>query len=95
MGELRVEGSKGVLSLSGDARLTRRKLGDTVTTPINYVWRDTAFGGDCVYALQNAFTEARLAGARFENTAEDYLANLRIEDAIYRSASEGRRIDLA
>ncbi|MEL6871805.1 MAG: Gfo/Idh/MocA family oxidoreductase [Pseudomonadota bacterium] len=95
MGEMRIEGSKGVIALSGDARLTRRAKGSPIATPINYVWRDTAFGGDCVYALQEAFTKARLAGTRFANTAEDYLENLRIEDAIYSSAAEHRRIDLA
>jgi len=30
-----------------------------------------------------------------ENTGKTYLANLRIEEAVYRSSAEGRRIAIA
>ncbi len=36
-----------------------------------------------------------IGGAPVENTARDYLANLRVQEAVYRSAAEGRRIELA
>ncbi|MEO1264374.1 MAG: Gfo/Idh/MocA family oxidoreductase [Pseudomonadota bacterium] len=94
MGEFLVEGSSGVLQLTGDGSLTRRAKGDRTSHPITYAWRDQAFGGDCVFKLQRALIDARLAGEPFVNTADAYLTNLRIEDAIYRSAEEGRRIDL-
>ena len=35
------------------------------------------------------------AGGPLENTAREYLANLRVQEAVYRSAAEGYRIELA
>ena len=35
------------------------------------------------------------AGAPLENTARDYLANLKVQEAVYASHREGRRIALA
>jgi hypothetical protein len=33
-------------------------------------------------------------GTAPENTARDYLVNLRVQEAVYRSAASGRRIEL-
>jgi hypothetical protein len=53
---------------------------------------DNDFGGDCVYETQRATVQALLGLAPPVNTARDYLRNLVIEEAIYASDSEGRRI---
>ena len=36
-----------------------------------------------------------LHGAPLENTAREYLVNLKVQEAVYRSHKEGRRIELA
>ena len=38
---------------------------------------------------------AVLHGAPLENTAREYLVNLKVQEAVYRSHKEGRRIELA
>ena len=35
-----------------------------------------------------------LEGAALENQGRDYLVNLRIEEAVYRSSAEGRKVTL-
>lgn len=92
MGELLIEGADGTIELGGDGNITLRKHGTNDKEAITYEWRDHAFGGDCVYLLQKAIVEARLAGGSYENTASDYLRNLEIEEAVYRSNSEGRKL---
>jgi len=46
-------------------------------------------------ALQRHVVEHFCHGAPLENTAQAYLRNLAIEEAIYRSADTGRRITLS
>ncbi|MEM9359107.1 MAG: Gfo/Idh/MocA family oxidoreductase [Pseudomonadota bacterium] len=94
MGEMIVEGSGGVIQLSGDGTITRRPHGSNEAEVIAYDWRDHAFGGDCVYLLQAASIEAIKGQRPLENTGEDYLRNIEIENAIYQSSADGRRIDL-
>jgi hypothetical protein len=52
-------------------------------------WR--GFAGDCVFALQRHVVDGLLESGPFENTAADYLRVIEVEEAIYRSASEGRK----
>jgi predicted dehydrogenase len=94
MGEFVVEGEAGVLSLDGDARLWFRAHGSNEVQPVPYPWEDIDFGGDCVHSFQRHVVEARLAGACAETAAESYIANLRVEEAIYESHDGGRRIRL-
>ncbi len=95
LGEMWLEGSAGVLRLDGDARLWwKPHHGDEV--PHRY---DTGsaqgFGGGACGRLQAHVVHALATDSRIENTARDYLQNLRIQEAVYRSNETGRRIALA
>lgn len=94
MGEMLLEGSAATLRLDGDGALHRRAYGANDETILPYPWQDVWFGGDCVHALQRSAVEAIVGRRSPENAARDYLANLRVEEAIYRSAEEGRRVDV-
>lgn len=94
MGEMTIEGENGVLALDGDATLSFRPHGTNDREIIEYHWKDCDFGGDCVYRLQRHVIDRRLAGGLAENTARDYLENLRVEEAIYASHANGCRVDL-
>ncbi len=89
MGEMYLEGSAGSVRLNGDAELFFRAHGENAEQRIDYAWRDEGFGGDCVYRLQAHVVEHLLNGGPLMNTAPDYLANLRVVDAVYRSAEQG------
>ncbi len=92
MGELTVEGSKGVLSLNGDGEIFFRRTGASEAELIASDFPTTGFGGDCVYALQKHVTDHLLHGTPIENEARDYVANIAIEEAIYESAKIGTAI---
>jgi len=93
MGALQVEGLLGTIRLDGDGGLwVKPHGGDEVPHP--YQWKDRGYSGDCVYALQAHVIAHLRDGAPVENTAREYLRNVDIEDAIYRSNFEQRWIDL-
>lgn len=93
MGEMWLEGEHGVLRLDGSGRLWWKPHGGAEGEHA-YTWSDDNFGGGCVAALQ-AHVLAHLShGAPLENIARDYLRNIEIEEAVYRSAAEGRRIEV-
>ncbi len=94
MGEMLVEGSGGTIELDGNGVIEARPHGSNDAGAVSYDWRDHAFGGDCVYLLQEAIVTAHLAGTPKENTAAEYLRNVEIEEAIYRSSAEGRKISV-
>ena len=52
------------------------------------------FGGDCVYRLQRHVVDHLIEGTEAVNTGREYLANLRIEEAVYESDATRRRIEL-
>ena len=68
---------------------TRRRRPNIATTAAR-----TAFGGGCCLALQRHVVRHLLAGTALENRGRDYLVNLRIEEAVYRSSAEGRKVNL-
>jgi predicted dehydrogenase len=91
MGEMWLEGSEGVLRLDGRGRLWLKPHGgDEREHP--YAFADRGFGGDCVYRLQRHVLEHLQGGAPLENDAASYLRNIEIEEAVYRSAQDGRWI---
>jgi predicted dehydrogenase len=94
MGEALIEGTHGTIALTGDGALHHRAFGTTAVTELKPPEVTTRFGGDCVHALQSHVVAAMLDGEPLENEARDYLTVLKIEDAIYRSAKSGRKIDL-
>lgn len=89
MGEMLIEGTNGSLRLDGDANLWRRRFGG-LESPHPYSWSHEGFGGDCVHALQQHVVDHFLHDLPLENSGKDYLANLEIEEALYRSAANGR-----
>lgn len=94
MGEMTVEGAAGTIALNGDGDLSFRPFGGNDWTPLAFDWEDRGFGGDCVWRLQRHVVDHLRTGRPVMNTADDYLRNLEIEAAVYRSDAEGRRIDL-
>lgn len=93
MGEMHLEGERGVLRLDGFARLWWKPHGQA-EVPEPYDWQDRGFAGDCVLALQQHVADHLLRGAPLVNSGRDYLTNLVIEEAIYRSHEAGRRIEV-
>jgi predicted dehydrogenase len=94
MGSLHVEGPLGTIRLDGDGALWIKPHGGEEVAHA-YHWEDRAYGGDCVFALQRHVVAHLAEGAPIENTGREYLRNVAIEEAIYRSNDEGRWIDLA
>ncbi|MEJ6397471.1 Gfo/Idh/MocA family protein [Yoonia sp. 208BN28-4] len=94
MGEAMIEGTAGTLTLYGDGLVTFRAFGalaeETRLPPDTH----DGFGGDCVHHLQSHVVAGLLDGTPLENMARDYLKVREIEDAIYRSDAEGRKITL-
>lgn len=93
-GEALFEGSEGTLQLHGDGKLTHRKFGKVEHTTLLAATDWPGFAGDCVYALQNHVVEHLLEGGKLENTAEQYLGTLELEQAVYRSSEQRRKLDL-
>ncbi|MCP5084160.1 MAG: Gfo/Idh/MocA family oxidoreductase [Alphaproteobacteria bacterium] len=92
IGEMLIEGAQGTLNLNGDGEIQFRKHGENVWQPHAYSWENAGFAGDSVYRLQAHVLDHLIAGTQVHNTAADYLINLQIEDAVYRSSDQGRRI---
>ena len=94
MGEMLLEGAGGALRLDGDGRLFRRSHGSNSEQEVPYPWEDRSFGGDCVHALQAHVVSHMRRRTPLENRAEDYLTNLRLVEAAYRSNKTGRWEDV-
>lgn len=96
MGEMRIEGEGGALSLDGFGNLTFRAFGSHSSDPVPMTAPvdATQFGGGCVDALNRHVVAALSQGQTPENTARDYLEVIRVCDAAYLSHTEGRRITL-
>ena len=94
MGEALIEGSAGTIRLMGDGSVRLRTFGDLVETELLPPDTWDGFGGNCVDVLQRHVIAGMLDGAPFENLAADYLKVIEIEEAIYASSEEGRKITL-
>jgi D-apiose dehydrogenase len=96
MGEMWLEGERGCLRLDGDARLWWKPHRDSERKHEFDTGSADAldFGGGACAALQQSALDAILRGAPAENTALDYLKNIRIQEAIYQSHETGLRIDM-
>lgn len=93
MGECWLEGSRGVIRLDGDARLWwKPHQGDEIEHHYDR-GRDDTFGGGACDALQAHFVRHLREGAPLENSGGDYLANMLIQELVYASNAEGRRIE--
>lgn len=94
MGEMWLEGAAGVLRLDGQARLWLKPHGAPEHEHVYDRGPDT-FAGGAVHALQAHVLAFARGEAPAENVGRDYLRNIDIQEAIYRSHQEERRIGLA
>jgi predicted dehydrogenase len=92
-GEAMVEGTKGVMTLTGDGQVMLRSFGDQVGRVLLKSQDYQGFAGDCVFALQRHVVQALAGEVAFENLGRDYLEVIALEELIYQSAAEGRRLD--
>lgn len=90
-GEMLVDGNAGSIRLYQDARVTLQPLGQPERDH-PYEHHRRGFAGDCVYFCLKHFVECLAEGGPFETSGTDYLVNLRIQEAVYRSAEEGQAI---
>ena len=88
MGELLIEGAQATLRLDGDGRLLVRSHGENTECEIDYSIHHQGFGGDCVYTMQRHVVDYLVDGTPLMNRSADYLRNLEIEAAIYRSNAD-------
>lgn len=95
MGEGWLEGAAGVLRVDGDARLWWKAHQQPETEHPYERGRDDTFGGGACDALQAHVVRHLREGAPLENSGADYLANMRIMEAVYASHEAGRRIEIA
>ncbi|MEX2518439.1 MAG: Gfo/Idh/MocA family oxidoreductase, partial [Paracoccaceae bacterium] len=94
MGEMLIEGESGALRLDGEGRIFLRRAGENNEREHGFEWTERNFGGDCVYISCLNYLDSFRSGAPNPTEAAAYLANLRIEEAMYLSAAEARRIAL-
>jgi predicted dehydrogenase len=94
MGEMWLEGSAGVLRLDGDARLWWKPQREPEIEHRYDRGPEDTFGGGAVEQLQRHVVNHLLQGKAIQNLGRNYLVNLRIEEAVYRSNEEGRKVVL-
>ncbi|NJS35252.1 MAG: Gfo/Idh/MocA family oxidoreductase [Brachymonas sp.] len=92
MGEMWLEGERGVLRLDGNAHLFFKPHHGSEQALTYDRGHDLQFGSGACAALQQHIVECFATGQRPENTASDYLRNLLIQEAVYASHAQGRRI---
>jgi predicted dehydrogenase len=92
-GTLLAEGTEGAIRLDGFGRLfLRTRRGEEREHA--YPWEMRGYGGDCVFRQTEAALAHLAHGAPVPNTARAWLRNMEIEEAIYRSAAEGRFVSV-
>ncbi|MEO8543253.1 MAG: Gfo/Idh/MocA family oxidoreductase [Burkholderiaceae bacterium] len=94
MGEMWLEGEHGVMRLDGDAGLWWKPHHEPEREHRYRHDAPGAFGGACT-ALQAHVLSHLKQGTALENSAQDYLANLHVQAAIYHSHQTGRRVAMA
>ena len=94
MGEGLFEGTDGTLTISGDGAVHLRRFGRLEASVILGPNQAESFGGDCTYLLQAHVLGSLFGKVPLENSAENYLNVMKIEDAIYTSAETGQKVRL-
>jgi predicted dehydrogenase len=93
LGTMLLEGEAATLRLDGRGRLwLKPHLGPARQHPFD--WAPTGPGGGSVEAFQRHVVAHLLDGRPLETEARHYLANLRVEDAAYRSHATGAVVPL-
>jgi predicted dehydrogenase len=90
-GEFLVEGNGGSIRLDFDGGLFVKPLGQPERAHA-YTRPTAGFAGDCCRATLLHFADCLRTGQPFETAGHDYLRNLEIQEALYRSAEEGRTV---
>lgn len=94
MGEMWLEGSRGVVRLDGEGRLWwKPHHGAEVLHPYPSWPQDTFGGGACEWLQRHVVAHLR-EGAPLENSARAYLINLKVQEAVYCSHRQGCRIEM-
>jgi len=94
MGDALIEGSGGSLRLTGFGEVFLRKNGQIEERCLLERRDWPGFGGDCVFALITHITSQLAAGQTPVNTAAEYLSLLALEEQVYNSAEQGRKLYL-
>ncbi len=94
MGEMWLEGERGVLRLDGNASLWWKPHHGAESEHVYAHDAPGAFGGACTVLQAHVLAHLR-EGTVLENGAHDYLANLHVQAAIYHSHHTGRRVTMA
>ncbi|MFT5446426.1 MAG: putative dehydrogenase [Gammaproteobacteria bacterium] len=89
MGDMLIEGERGVIRLDGDGRVWLRKHAENEEQRIEFDWQDRGFAGDSVYRYQAHVLAHLREGKPLANGARDYLRNMQLVEAVYRSAELG------
>lgn len=91
-GTMIIEGTCATLRLDGEGRLFLRRVGACEETEHVYVMPTIGYAGDSVGAQIDHILDHLIEGSPLVNDGRAYLANIRIEAAIYRAAAEERSI---
>ncbi len=92
-GELLLDANEGSIRLYLDGRVTIQPLGKEERTH-DYKHEDRAFSGDCCYTTQRHFIDRMLDGKPFETSGAEYLKTLKVQEAVYESASKNAIISV-
>jgi len=95
MGEMLIETARWTFKLDGDGRLWQRSHGNNLWQKIGLGFSDKNFAGDCVFNLQQHVLDCIYNRRLPENHGLDYLRNLEIQQAVYQSSLQGRKIRLS
>jgi D-apiose dehydrogenase len=93
MGIMFLEGTGGTLRLDGYGRLFLKPHGGEEREH-PYAWTNAGYGGDCVLRQIEHIVAHLVDGAPVFNTGRDYLRNVEIEEAVYRSDAEKRLVEV-
>lgn len=94
-GEMWLEGEHGILRLDGNAQLYFKPHHEPEQVLTYDKGSDVQFGGGACQALQQHVVSCLAKSETPENTARHYLRNLLIQEAVYASHVQGRRIEIA
>jgi predicted dehydrogenase len=89
MGDMLVEGERGVIRLDGDGRVWLRPQASNDEQLIKVDWENSGFAGDSVYRYQAHVLAHLKDGKPLTNAAADYLRNMQLVEAVYRSDELG------
>ena len=85
IGDMLIEGSDGSIRLDGNGNIFFRTFGSNIEKKIKYNWFKKGFAGDSVYFFQKYLIKQLRANKKIVNEIEEYINNIEVEEAIYKS----------